>query len=161
MKRRKRPQYVVLEEYHGEPVGEEGSPEEKETAIGFNTRADKFVIDTQEGTIMRWLLRHPHFELQRAIARREGRGLKIIHVIGTLPIGCLLLKGNPRNTSSHARVLGQLPRAEKPPSEAVRRSLEGEKSAGRRGETYGTPEDGDGAIFSPQNRLDDMKEGEV
>lgn len=108
MKKRRGPQYVILREYHGEPVGEEGAPEEKETVIGFSSRDERFVIDTQEGAIMRWLLQHPHFELDWATARREGRGRpKVVHVVGTLPIGCLKLSLVPRRDPRHCYILGR------------------------------------------------------
>lgn len=121
MKKRRGPQYVILREYHGEPVGEEGAPEEKETVIGFSSQDERFVIDTQEGAIMRWLLQHPHFELDWATARREGRGkFKVVHVVGTLPIGCLKLTANPRRTNWHCAILGQGKRGEKTPPRAMR-----------------------------------------
>ncbi len=54
---------------------------------------------------MKWLLKHPDFTVRFLEHGEQGH---VEHVVGTLPIGCLKLRGKARGTSGHAAILGQL-----------------------------------------------------
>jgi hypothetical protein len=80
------------------------TPAEKETTIRFGNDTDRLTIFSEQRSVVRWLDTHPHFE---ETDRRVKDGL-LVGITGTLPIGCLQLKGTPRKATNPASVLGKL-----------------------------------------------------
>ena len=80
------------------------SSEEKETTIRIANDIETMHIASEQRVVVEWLDHHPHFvEDERRIT--DGR---LVGIIGTLPVGCLQLKGFPRKSTATARVLGKL-----------------------------------------------------
>ena len=76
---------------------------EKETTIRFPKDRDQAVLFSAEGPIIRGAIRHSHVQIESHNVR-EG---SITSVRATLPIGLLLVKGEPRNDPGHSRVFSQ------------------------------------------------------
>lgn len=83
-----------------EPFG--ALPHEKETVIWWDKTSRRFTIDSREGSVVRWLTRHPDF-VPEVVDIEKG---KIVHLMGTLPMGCIKLLTRPRKSDHHADVLG-------------------------------------------------------
>ena len=76
---------------------------EKETIIRIEKGQDHAVLDSFEGAMMRNAIKHPHVEIEDHNVR-DG---SITSVSATLPVGLLLVKGEPRNSPGHSRMFSQ------------------------------------------------------
>ena len=79
------------------------SPMEKETTIRWAKDQDQAILHTDERGMMRGAIRHPRVQIESHNVRQGS----ITSVRATLPIGLLLLKGEPRNDPGHSRVFSQ------------------------------------------------------
>lgn len=91
-----------MAEYKDDP---ELTPAEKEVAISYSREDNRMSVHSEIGTVTKWLANHPEFQEKN---RREKEGA-VVSITGTLPVGCLNLKGNPRNSDTPGRTLGRLP----------------------------------------------------
>jgi len=76
---------------------------EKGTGINWEKDQDMARISSSEASIMRRLLSHPHFRPNRS--RCEVYQGSVTTVYGRLPIGCLKIGPNSRQSAGHHRVV--------------------------------------------------------
>ncbi len=91
---------------------------EKETRLLFSKSDDHVELYTEEGGLMRQLLQHPEFRLEKLRVVTEDSwgqyvdpddfdGGTITGVDGWVPIGVLSLKTSSRSTSQHAAIVSE------------------------------------------------------
>jgi hypothetical protein len=80
------------------------TPAEKETTIRSANDQDRLYITSEQSSVVRWLRDHPQFTEE---GRRVVEG-SLVAIDGTLPVGCLLLKGRARKDSTTSGFLGSL-----------------------------------------------------
>jgi hypothetical protein len=80
-------------------------PAEKEVTLGYSGVADRMWVSSEIPSVTRWLLDHPEFDTEeyRCV---DGA---VVAVQGTLPVGCLSLKGMARKNDTPSGTLGKLP----------------------------------------------------
>lgn len=78
---------------------------EKEVSLTFSRGDDRIRVHSEITTVTKWLDNHPEFNEG---FRRVTDGT--VHAInGTLPLGCLSLKGSSRQSQQPSAVTGVLP----------------------------------------------------
>jgi hypothetical protein len=107
-------------------------PFERETSLNWSAESNIVRVHTAEKSIMRRLLHHPEFTLERFAARTGDRGEKtyqmdtpetgshpdfedwreagkpdVLSINGTIPIGCVSLTSGPRTADGHAEVVSK------------------------------------------------------
>jgi len=91
---------------------------EKETIIRFSEADDNVSIYSEEASIVRRLIHHPHFEVDSLLVNTDGakgRRFKptdfnegsITGVDGSLPIEALVVQPSLRDTSKHSEVISE------------------------------------------------------
>jgi hypothetical protein len=81
---------------------------EKEVSVTFSRADDRIRVHSEIATVTKWLDKHPEFAER---FRRVTDGT--VHAInGTLPLGCLSLKGSSRKSQQPSAVTGVLPETE-------------------------------------------------
>jgi len=94
------------------------TPDKKETVLRFTKPEERVCIYTEEGGLMRRLLQHPEFQVERLrvvteeswgdrIDPDDFNGGSITGIDGWGPIGLLSLKTSPRTTSQHAAIVSE------------------------------------------------------
>lgn len=77
------------------------SSAERETCIRWSADESRATVHSDEPAIVRALLAHEHFETTEE-RRSDGT---VVSVRGTLPIGCLTVKGTRRSSDAHYKVV--------------------------------------------------------
>ena len=86
-------------------------PEEKETSIWFSRSDDRATVHTDEASLTRRLLAHPEAEpIPTNMTIRDGN---VMSFYGTVPVGCLKVLSNPRESGGHYSVVSNHDRSEK------------------------------------------------
>lgn len=78
---------------------------EKEVSLTFSRDEDRLRIHSEISSVTKWLDNHPEFSER---FRRETDGA-VYAINGTLPVGCLSLKGTSRKSQQPSAVTGVLP----------------------------------------------------
>jgi len=77
---------------------------EKEVSITFARDEDRAHVHAEISSVVKWLDNHPEFETED-VRRHDGN---IVALTGTLPVGCLHLKGKSRKQDTAGRITGSL-----------------------------------------------------